>query len=81
MSHAAFGVGHDALGSLNAQLPSKPGNPGCLMAGLSADRHPPNTHTPDPGLPRTHRNLVCWSLCAPLTCLYTSFSCRAREEG
>lgn len=29
--------------------------------------------------PRTYRNLVCWSLCAPVICLYTSFSCQARE--
>lgn len=27
---------------------------------------------------RTHRNLVCWSLCEPAICLYTSFSCQAR---
>lgn len=32
-----------------------------------------------PWAPRTHRNLVCWRLCAPVICRYTSFSCRARE--
>jgi hypothetical protein len=38
-------------GSLQEQLPSKPGHPGCLMAGLSAGRHPTTTHTPDRGAP------------------------------
>lgn len=48
MSHMAFGMGHDPLGSLNERLPSKPGNLGCLKVGLSTARHP---HTPDPGIP------------------------------
>lgn len=29
--------------------------------------------------PRTHRNLVCWSFCAPGMCLYTSCSCQTRK--
>lgn len=36
-------------------------------------------HPTRPRAPRTHRNLVCWSLWAPAICLYTSFSCQARE--
>lgn len=76
MSHMAFGMVHGPLGSMNEQLPSKPGNPGCLKLGLSTARHPLHL-----GLPGTHRNFVCWSLCAPLTCLYTSFSCQTREDS
>lgn len=41
MSYMSFGVG-----AWMKQLPSKPGHPGCLMAGLSVGRHPTTTtHT------------------------------------